>query len=146
MAVVVEALKKGKAPGIDNTLAELGQAGSDCCFDTILQKNMANDHMTHTMDRTTGHNHFHERKPSVSELLNKQLHQAAQYRHVESHLEQAETIRRELFRAADSITEQIFNLRIICVKHCNNSKTSIMSSFTSEKLQRGYDIQHCRQP
>ena len=77
------------------------------------------------MDPVLSHHTSHERQPAaVPELPNDQPHQPPKQSHTEDHTEQIEpqaekTIDEEQagFRAGRSTTEQIFNLRILCVKY-----------------------------
>ena len=85
-----------------------------------LRQDLADRRMANHMDPVLSHHTSQERRPAaVPELPNNQPHQSPKQSHAEDHTEQMEATSGEdhYWRAGRNITEQIFNLWILCEKY-----------------------------
>ena len=152
----VKSPKKGKSAGVDNIPSELVQAGGEAMTDMLL---IICNKIWQTGEWPT---------PWIQSLIvtlpkkgNLQLCQNYRTISLISHPSkvmlrilnrlkpQAEEIIKEEqagFRTGRSTTKQIFNLRILCEKTCNTSKTFEMSPWTSRSRSAEYGMQLCGQP
>ena len=137
---VIQSLKKGKSAGVDKIPAELVQAGGE---DVITALMTICNKIWQTGERPTPWTQSLvitlPKKGNLQQCQNYRtisVNQQPKQIHAEDHSEQtvkpqAEQIiaeKQASFRAGRSTTEQIFNLRILCEKYLQLSKTSTMSS------------------
>ena len=88
MEAAVQSLKKGKSAGVDNSPAELVQAGAEDVITALMtiRNNLADRRMANPMDPVLSHHASQTRQPAaVPELPNDQLHQPPQQSHAEDH-------------------------------------------------------------
>jgi len=129
----VKSLKKGKSPGVDNTPAELTQAGGDAMIDALMN-------ICSKIWQTGEWPPCWIQSLVITLPKKGNLQKCQNYRTISliSHASkgmlrvvlnrlkpQAETIIAEEqagFRAGRSTTEQIFNLRILCEKHLQHQQ------------------------
>ena len=94
MEAAVQSLKKGKSAGVDNTPAELVQAGGEnviTALTTICNKDLEDWRIANPVDPLLSHHTSQERQPaSVPELPNDQPPQSPKKSHAEDHTEQIE--------------------------------------------------------